>query len=490
MTLATTPPVDRTPRASFIYQRDILAIRELQGTKRRLAERAGRPYTSETNRQFLVTIHWSIPLMTDTLGAAAHRLACTRISRRARNVACAVCMALPYALPVAIAHAQTVRDSAGIRLVDNPRPRWTPAQALRLSDAPTLTIGSSATPEYTFGRIRNVRRMTDGRLLVADGASMQLRFFDARGTFLKLAAGKGEAPGQLKKMELVRVLRGDTIAVATGFADVALFTPSGDFVRTIALPQPGRRPSSMLTDILPTGARLVVALPSPAPRAPGTQWVDSIDFRLLDGTNALIRDLGNLPYVTLVQKNATSHTAPWLSSIAVEAGSTEHFYFGFGDQYAIRVYAPNGQLQSIVRRAWNPIPVTAADWEDWVVQWSKLWITTSGDSARKEMQELRESAYAFTMPAFSQFIPDRTGRLWVREAHYQDAIGAGSLTDPPLVPSRWSVFDTKGAWLGDVTMPKDFQPYDIGEDYVLGKQRVDGMSKVVQFALIAGPKRH
>jgi len=35
------------------------------------------------------------------------------------------------------AQSQTVRDSAGIRIVDNPRPLWKPAEVLRLSDAPT-----------------------------------------------------------------------------------------------------------------------------------------------------------------------------------------------------------------------------------------------------------------------------------------------------------------------------------------------------------------
>ena len=101
-----------------------------------------------------------------------------------------------------------------------------------------------------------------------------------------------------------------------------------------------------------------------------------------------------------------------------------------------------------------------------MVEWSKLWIKSTGDSAKKEMQELRDARYAFTMLAFSQFIPDRIGRLWVREAHYQHAISAGSLT-----------------------MPKNFQPYDIGADYVLGKQYIDGVSKVLQFALTQDIKR-
>jgi len=52
-----------------------------------------------------------------------------------------------------------------------------------------------------------------------------------------------------------------------------------------------------------------------------------------------------------------------------------------------------------------------------------------------------------------------------------------------------SVFEAKGGRLGDVTMPKNFQPYDIGTDYVLGKQYIDGVSKVLQFALTQDIKR-
>ena len=407
---------------------------------------------------------------------------------KTRIMIAAVLQALTVA---ASTQAQTARDSAGIRIVDNPRPLWKPAEVLRLSDAPTLVVGYKASPEYTFGRIRQVTRMSDGRIFVADGASMQLRFFDARGVFLSAAAGKGEAPGQLRDMGLVRVLRGDTIAVGVGLSDGALFTPQGQYMRTLNTPRAdgGGPPRAIMMDMLSNATRVMMPLSNPAPRAPGTEWTDSVNFSLVGTDHNVIRDLGRLPYMVFVQENAKSYTYPWLSSIAVTAASAEHFYFGFGDRYAVNVYSPSGQLQSIFRRAWTPIPVTPADWENWVVEWSKLWIKSTGDSARKKMQELRDAPYAFTMPAFSQFIPDRIGRLWVREAHYQDAISAGSLTDPPVVPSKWSVFAAKGVWLGDVTMPKDFQPYDIGADYVLGKQYVDGVSKVVQYALIAGGKR-
>ncbi|MES2524560.1 MAG: hypothetical protein V4617_17810 [Gemmatimonadota bacterium] len=389
------------------------------------------------------------------------------------------------------AGAQTTRDSAGVRIVENARPLSTASDPLHLSPAPLLVLGRQEGPEYKFSRIRGVMRLADGRIMVADGGSLQLRFYDANGKFVKATAGKGTTPGLLSGMNFVRRLRGDTIAVGTGFADVALYTTEGSHARTLSLPRADRvgPPGLLLLDMLPNGNRLAVSFPNPAPRPPGTQWLDSISFLLLDSANVTVRDLGRLPHVTLAQENAKDYTQPWLSSIAVVVGNADHLYYGFGDRYAIQVYSPTGSLQSIIRRAWTPTPVTPADWEHWVVEWSKLWVKSTGDSAKQEIQKVRDDPYAFTMPAFSQFIPDRVGRLWVREAHYQDAIAAGSLTDPPAVPSTWSVFDGDGRWLSDVAMPAHFQPYEIGADYVAGKLYGDDKVATVVIYPLISPRR-
>jgi hypothetical protein len=81
---------------------------------------------------------------------------------------------------------------------------------------------------------------------------------------------------------------------------------------------------------------------------------------------------------------------------------------------------------------------------------------------------------------------DRTGRLWVRGAHWQDAIAAGSLSDMPAVPSTWSVFGARGRWLGDVSMPANLQPFEIGTDSVAGVMRADGLNRAVIFDLGVG----
>ncbi len=128
--------------------------------------------------------------------------------------------------------------------------------------------------------------------------------------------------------------------------------------------------------------------------------------------------------------------------------------------------------------------MTKADIDEYVVEWGKRWITATGAEAEAQRASLREDPYAATVPAFSQFIADRIGRLWVREAHLADAPGAGALNTTPLVPSIWSVFDPAGRWLGDVTMLARFQPRDIGADYVLGTVLdADGVQSIALYRL-------
>jgi hypothetical protein len=47
------------------------------------------------------------------------------------------------------------------------------------------------------------------------------------------------------------------------------------------------------------------------------------------------------------------------------------------------------------------------------------------------------------------------------------------------------VFDSRGRWLGDVSMPTGFQPFEIGTDYVTGIMRTDGVNQVVIYELSA-----
>jgi len=329
--------------------------------------------------------------------------------------------------------------------------------------------------------------LADGRIAVADGGSLQLRMFSRQGRFLSASAGRGTGTGQILNMRWVRRLRGDTIAIGAGLSMVSFYSQEGRFLRAAELPPraDGRAPSPfLLFALLHGGLGVAAPLPNPAPHPIGARWIDTLALALVTDTSRNPRAFGTFPYIVLEQVE-NRPTPVWLSATAVVAADDDHFYVGFGDNYAIRVYSASGTLQSIIGRSWTPVPVTDDDWEHWVIEWSKLWVTTTGTERDRDVQKVRESPWAEKLPAFTQFIVDRGGRLWVRGAHWQDAIGAGSLSDSPAVPSTWSVFDVRGRWLGDVTMPADFQPFEIGADYVAGVMRSGGVNQVAIYDLSA-----
>jgi hypothetical protein len=403
------------------------------------------------------------------------------LANRLVRVATAAAM---FALPL---HAQSSRDSAGVLIVENARPAWSDTERLWLAARPRLVIGNTTDSSYRFRQVRGVMLLTDGRIVVADGGSLQLRVFSPQGRFLSASAGEGHGAGQILNMHWVRRLRGDTIAINSGLSMLTLYSSTGQYVRTVDLrarTEGGPARPFLLLALLSNRFGLVAPLPNPAPRSIGSRWTDSVALKLITESNEIAHELGTFPYIELAQV-ATGPMPVWLSAGGVFAGSDDRFYVGFGDHYAIRVYMQDGKLQSIIRRSWKPVPITPDDWEHWVIEWSKLWVKTTGAERDRDVQQVRESPWAMELPAFTQFIVDLSGRLWVRGAHWQDAIGAGSLADIPAVPSTWSVFDVRGRWLGDVSMPTNFKPFEIGTDYVTGILRTDGVNQVVVYDLSA-----
>ena len=398
-------------------------------------------------------------------------------------------LALITVVPLAANAAQSARDSAGIRIVENAAPLLRGARAPHLARAPWLELDPTTGADYAFGGVDGVIRLDDARIIVAARTSPQFRLFDARGRLLHAIDERRPIDRGNRDRHTIAKLRGDTIAVLHN-SDVLLFVVAGDSLRQISAPPelPQGPPGELRLNVLASGGSAYVTFPRPAAHAVGTQWEDSTGFVLRERDGALITELGRVPYVTLAM-TSTGMTSVWLSATAVTCAGSGRFVFGFGDAYTLRVYSERGALESIVRRAWSPTPVTAADWEHWVVDWSKLWITERGADSLKAVQRVREELYAFALPAFAGCLVASDGSLWVREAHLDDAISAGSLSDDPIVPSTWSVFDAAGRWITDVTMPAGFQPTDVGSDYVAGRfRRGPGRTTVVMYQFAANAR--
>jgi hypothetical protein len=395
---------------------------------------------------------------------------------------CQSLLALLTILPLPL-RSQALRDSAGFSVVFSQRPLWSANDQLVLSASPRLVFGDTSNPSTRFRQVRGVMRLSDGLIAVADGRSRELRIFSERGQWVRTVPHVDHASGQPLSMEIVKRLRGDTMVISSGLSGVSTYGPRADFLRSISDGDPADLANrNLLLDVLPDGRWLAASPPRSETRSVGVRWTDSLTLRVVAPTQGQTIPIGRFAYVELEQ-GAKAPSPPWLSAIGAFAAGDDRVYAGFGDRYEIRVFDGKGTPKTIIRRPWTPVAITAEDWERWVVEWSKLWVAEQGAARDSAVNEVRRSPYAEALPAFASFKVDRAGRLWVRHAHWEDTIAAGSYLDRPAVPSEWSVFDSSGRWLGEVTMPANFQAFEIGEDYVAGVLVRDRVAHVAIYGL-------
>lgn len=383
--------------------------------------------------------------------------------------------------------------SQGTPIVDNQRPLWKSGEGLALAPTAVLVIGTQVGPMYEFSRVVGAARMRDGRVVVADGASRSLRFFDATGRFLKSAGGPGEGPGEFQRLESFWLLEGDTIVAGSTTGDLSYFAGSGAYlarrgVRQPPIPLTGSGRPVVLLPLDGSGRRVVAAMPRPNPKESRAWFIDSFPVAIVDPGNAVGVRLGDLPALEQTVNRGEQRMAR-LGSRAVFAAGGGKFFLGYGGEYAVRVFNADGRSAFTIRRAWRPILVSNAVIDKFVDDWGKLWITATGSAAEAERADLRGQRYAKQLPAFAQFIVDRAGQLWVRQAELADAPGTGAFDGTPLVSSQWSVFDKAGRWLGNVAMPPRFMPHDIGTDYILGTARDDDSVESIVVYALASKKR-
>ena len=91
----------------------------------------------------------------------------------------------------------SVRDSAGVRIVENPDAGvWTAGEAWTLEEE--LQIGvTDGNPELQFGIITGIDATPGGEIYVLDAQAHRVRVFDADGNLLRAFGQAGQGPGEL-----------------------------------------------------------------------------------------------------------------------------------------------------------------------------------------------------------------------------------------------------------------------------------------------------
>ncbi|HEX9728781.1 MAG TPA: hypothetical protein VGA37_09785 [Gemmatimonadales bacterium] len=358
--------------------------------------------------------------------------------------------------------AATIRDSAGITIVENRMDTAAARAGWSISAAPTWAIGGLDVPDsQQLFRIGGARRLADGRLAVIDGGAAELRIYDATRALVKTLGRKGEGPGEFTEPRLAGVVPGDSLIVYDGrLRRVSVLHPDGGFVRSYQVgTEGGGYPVAFgITSDggVAIGGGMFFSSTEGFPRGavrPNSRYV------VLAPDGSVRGDFGEVPAAEMFARSSSngmfSFTSLPFGRITAAASAPDLLWMGTGDAWELRAYAHDAALRRIVRFDRPQQPVTDALRNAYLAD---LLEDAEDDNAARDLRDrFPDMPSPALVPPYQRLLVDALGSVWIGEYRL-----------PGLDATTYTVIDAEGRAVGRVSAPAHTLLLDIGADYVLG----------------------
>lgn len=373
-------------------------------------------------------------------------------------------------------------DSAGIVIVENPPDLGLNTGGWLVEPKPFLSIGAIDGPEGTFlDDVTGAHRLQDGRVVVLNAGTQEIRIFDKTGTPVRTIGRNGEGPGEFRYLSLGGVLPGDTLVVMDpALRRMSIVHPEAGVVRGASM-DPGVAANATAWGVFDNRTVLfgrggVTAESEGVYRQPETYRVSDLDGKLAGV-------LGEKPGVEANHIPMESYTTGepviitrqlYFARKGVPVASGDRFYFGSQDRFEIEVMDPQGTILKLIRVPADPVPITREIW-DFYVEHRIETVARDADHERRMRRSMEESSQVLppAFPAHGALEVDAMDHLWVEEYRI-----------PGDDTHVWSVFDREGVRLARVTLPVPMEVLEIGGDYVMGLVKDELDVEYVQLFLL------
>ena len=338
----------------------------------------------------------------------------------------------------------TIRDSAGIRIVENHAPVWDSADFWIVDPEPEFVLGGHGTPADSAHLIWNIRQagvLSDGRIaMLSPRGDRKVLVFEPNGRLSSAFGRAGRGPGEFQYPLGFQVLPGDTIAVwDQGLGPVYYFDPSGRILRErridlgavhAAMRTDDQRPDESAHQPLADGSFLIT-MRRPDWRPPevaGVIYRRPIGYARIDSAySAYSFGWWKGRERLSVEGGSVSSMIPFRAeSLATAGGDPLAVYVTDGrDRFEVHRFSATGVRQLIFRRILDPIPVT----DERLEAWKELAKSAYPDFDWRGWERLMgDQVSGRHYPALVVFKVDSEGHLWAYDN------GAG----------EWSVFNAEG----------------------------------------------
>jgi hypothetical protein len=280
-------------------------------------------------------------------------------------------------------------------------------------------------------------------VVVGDLGAWALREFSPQGRVVKRFGRKGKGPGEIEY--LFYMFRcGDSLVTKDLQGLVSVFNLNGTFVRAFQLKTtPYRMACNARMRFAVMGWEANNAIKSEVNRSPADYWLARAD------TNVETQ-LGKMPGAERIGQRPL----PLGRDPRVAIGLTTA-YVALADSLEVRRFDLEGRpLAPMLDR----IPRVAATQADLDAERERE-IAALGERARAAItRDYAVVPLARFLPATRELVVDRDDNLWVQ--HFPRAAS-------PTV--RWTVFSPQGQVRATIELPRVFDVYEVGRDYILGR---------------------
>ncbi len=344
----------------------------------------------------------------------------------------------------------TAVDSAGVTIAVSTRPAWSVGieEAWRIAPAPVLDLTRTGTgPAHEFYRVTDATRFHDGRIVVANSGTSELRMFSAEGLPLTTVGRDGEGPGEYKRIMSVHRTEGDSLIVHSWPTRVSVLDPDLGFVRSFALQSyvrgvhPLEHGFLLATLIFPSlleyeGVERVIRARAPLVRLTmAGQVIDTV------ATAAGVEEL-------MTERGSSRILFGRDLSVGVGAGS---IVTGDAERMEFTVLSPDGVPTLIARVPEYPLALSRDELEA-----EKAGLLGPNPSARG-LDAVSKMPIPDTKPAYTALVVDAEGYFWAGAFHGFAARGQQ--------PRSWEIFDRRlrrlvgsrarsGAGVGPIAPPR------------------------------------
>lgn len=376
-------------------------------------------------------------------------------------------------------------------VAENAAPVWGTAAGWRVAPIPVATIGTPSAfvgesgNDIALERVQSARFLSDGRVVVADAGPREVMVFDTAGALVKRFGGRGEGPGELRSIGALHICGGDSIAVVDSRQTLHLFDSEGNFSRRARFRR-GEQ-SVSLQGVSTSCGRALLQQRTRQPRLNRLGLTEDI-FVWADafsGSVDTVTTAGLLEgWTRRFQGVERPWVIPWGTSPRTHATRNDKLVLGNGRAPEFRRYGPTGSLELVFRWSPQPRPVTSRDRQRYAQQRSDFlsWAPPGVEETRFLFPALHEyPEVPAHKPLFDRLLLDDQGGTWVR-TFPEESLGLfdSRLQQVPVFLEIWTVFDSAGTWLGDLTMPERFQLHAVDGNRLLGVSRDSLETQTVQ----------